>query len=209
MRISAAILAGGGATRFGGRDKGTLIVEGRTILDRQLAEIQQVTEDIVIVGAPTVPLILPFPPVKIRTAPDLVPGKGPLGGLHTALEATTADVLLLVACDMPFLSAAFLAYLASQCLDADAVVPHTERGYHPLCAAYAHTCRPAVACRLADGRLAMKDLLTDLRLRVIGADDIDRFGPRHRLLANVNTPDDLDRLHDLLGTFAGDERHER
>jgi molybdopterin-guanine dinucleotide biosynthesis protein A len=193
VRISAAILAGGGATRFGGRDKRALVVDGRTMFERQLSALARVTGDIIVVGTPAIP--------------DLVPGRGPLGGLHSAFEATTGDVLLLVACDMPFLSAPFLSYLASQCVNVDAAVPQTERGYHPLCAAYARSCRPVVTARLADGRLAMKDLLTDLRVRVIAADDINRFGPRHRLLANVNTPDDLDRL-DILGTVSGDERHE-
>ena len=202
MRISAAILAGGDATRFGGRDKRALVVEGRTILERQLAAISQVTGDIVMVGTPVLA-------VNVRTVPDLVPGLGPLGGLHTALEDTAADVVLLVACDMPYLSAPFLAYLASQCVETDAVVPQTERGYHPLCAAYARTCRPAVTGRLAGGQLAMKELLAGLRLRVVLAQDVERFGNRHRLLANVNTPDDLDRLDEVPGTFSGDERHER
>lgn len=202
MRISAAILAGGHATRFGGRDKSALVIEGRTILERQLAAISQVTKDIVIVGPPSVLPLLPFPP--LRTVPDITSGLGPLGGLQTALEDTTADVVLLVACDMPYLSAPLLAYLASQCVETDAVVPQTERGYHPLCAAYARTCRPAVADRLAAGRLAMKELLDGLRLRVVSAHDIDRFGDHHRLLANINTPADLD---DVLGAFSGDERH--
>jgi molybdopterin-guanine dinucleotide biosynthesis protein A len=136
--------------------------------------------------------------------PDIALGLGPLGGLHTALEDTAADVVLVVACDMPYLSAPFLAYLAGECLEAEAFVPQTERGYHPLCAAYARTCRSAVADQLSAGRLAVKQLLDKLRLRVVLAQDIYRFGNHHRLLANINTPADLD---DVLGTFSGDERH--
>ena len=47
---SAAILAGGQATRFGGRDKSALLVDGRTILDRQLAALAPLTDDLMIVG---------------------------------------------------------------------------------------------------------------------------------------------------------------
>ena len=47
---SVAILAGGRATRFGGRDKGMLLVDGRTIRDRQVAELSSLTDDILIVG---------------------------------------------------------------------------------------------------------------------------------------------------------------
>ena len=48
---SAAILAGGRATRFGGRDKSALVVDGRTIRDRQLEMLSSVAGDILIAGA--------------------------------------------------------------------------------------------------------------------------------------------------------------
>jgi molybdopterin-guanine dinucleotide biosynthesis protein A len=204
VRISAAILTGGAATRLGGRDKSALVVDGQTILERQLTAISHVTDDVVLIGTPPsirpAPRCQPFLPP--RAVPDLAPGLGPLGGLHTALAETTGDVLLLLACDMPFVSGPFLAYLASLARDADAVVPQTEDGYHPLCAAYTPACRDAVARRLADRRLAMKDLLADVRGRVVQSGEIERFGNHHRLLANVNTPDDF------LDAVSGDTRHE-
>ncbi|HEV3140712.1 MAG TPA: NTP transferase domain-containing protein, partial [Vicinamibacterales bacterium] len=56
--ISAAILAGGRATRFGGRDKSAIVIdpqEGRTILDRQIDALRPLTDDIMIVGRPAHP----------------------------------------------------------------------------------------------------------------------------------------------------------
>ena len=44
--LSVAILAGGDARRFGGRDKSALVVDGRTILERQIAELSTVTPDL-------------------------------------------------------------------------------------------------------------------------------------------------------------------
>ncbi|HKB49081.1 MAG TPA: NTP transferase domain-containing protein, partial [Ktedonobacterales bacterium] len=67
--FSAAILAGGDARRFGGRDKSALVVEGRPILERQLAMLASVANGVRV----------------IRREDDLVPGCGPLGGLHAAL----------------------------------------------------------------------------------------------------------------------------
>ena len=46
---SAAILAGGRASRFGGRDKSALVVGGRSILDRQVEELAQVADDVMLV----------------------------------------------------------------------------------------------------------------------------------------------------------------
>jgi molybdopterin-guanine dinucleotide biosynthesis protein A len=180
---SVAILAGGDARRFGGRDKGALVVDGRTILERQISELSTVTPDVHV----------------IRREDDLVPGCGPLGGLHAALNAARGDALFLVACDMPFVTAALAAYLLMLAGDADAVVPRTDRGYHPLCAVYGRACLPAVERRLAERRLKMLDLLHDLRVREVTADEIGRFGNCDRLLANVNTPAEYANLEALQG----------
>ena len=197
--VSAAILAGGRATRFGGGDKGSLVVDGRTIFERQVSELSQIAGEILVVGprAPRPGIRGPRDADAVRAVADLVPGLGPLGGLHTALTEAKGDVTIVVACDMPYVSARFLAYLVALADEADAVVPQTERGYHPLCAAYTRATIDPVARRLAAGQLKMTDLLADVRLRVVTADEIGRFGERHRLLANVNTPAEYDGLEAL------------
>ena len=181
---SAAILVGGRAIRFAGGDKSALIVDGRPILERQIAELTHITSDILMVGG--------RPPARsihgARYVADRVPGCGPLGGLHAALTDALGDATFVVACDMPYLSAALIRYMLALTGGADAVVPRTEDGYHPLCAAYTRACIGPIARRLADGRLKMTDLFDDLRVRIVTAEEIDAFGDRRRLLANVNTP---------------------
>ena len=74
----------------------------------------------------------------------------------------------------------------------------TERGYHPVYAAYTRTAIEPIERRLAAGRLTMTDLLADVRLRVVAVHEIARFGNPHQLLANVNTPaehESLEALH--------------
>jgi molybdopterin-guanine dinucleotide biosynthesis protein A len=203
VKVSAAILAGGQATRFGGRDKSALVVDSCTILDRQLGMLSAVTDDVMIVG-PVAQRLQPsdfstLQPSDFRTIPDVVPGCGPLGGLHAALTAARGDAVLLVACDMPFVTAPFAAYLLSLAGDAEIVVPRTERGYHPLCAVYSRACLEPVAARLANRRLRMRELVDEMRARVVPAEEIDRFGDRHRLLANVNTPAEYAGLEALQG----------
>src|ERR1051325_6761011 len=106
--FSAAILAGGRARRFDCRDKSALVVEGQTILERQLAVLSAVAGDVRI----------------IRREDDLVPGCGPLGGLHAALAAAASDEVLVVACDMPYVTSPFAAHLLSLAGPAaDIVVP--------------------------------------------------------------------------------------
>src|SRR6266851_376175 len=185
---SAAILTGGLASRFGGTDKGALLVDGRTIFDRQVAELSSLTDDVLVVRATDAARDGATQRIGPRVVADLVPGCGPLGGLHAALSEARGDAVFVVACDMPYVTASFIAYLFSLGSEVDIVVPQTERGYHPLCAVYARACLEPVAARLADRRLAMRDLIAAMRTRVVTAEEIDRFGDRYRLLANINTP---------------------
>src|SRR5437016_4504800 len=99
--LTAAILAGGRASRFGGRDKSALVVDGRTIFDRQVAELSQIAGEILLVGGmippepPATPGVAARRPVVTPIA-DLMPGCGPLGGLHAALTAARNAVVIAV-----------------------------------------------------------------------------------------------------------------
>jgi len=177
--ISAAILAGGQATRFGGLDKGALVVEGRTIRERQLDALAHVADDVQVVQQ------------------DLVPGCGPLGGVHTALTHARHDLVFILACDMPHVTEPFALFLVSLAGGVDIVVPRTERGYHPLCAVYRRTCLPAIARRIAERQLKMTALFSDVHVREVSVDELDRFGNGDRLLANINTPAELAGLQAL------------
>lgn len=179
--FSAAILAGGRATRFGGQDKSALVVDGRTILNRQIEVLSAVADDVQVVRD------------------DIVPGCGPLGGVHTALTRATHDRTFVLACDMPYVTVPFVSHLLSLSADADIVVPRTEHGYHPVCAVYARTCLDVIARRLAGRRLKMVDMFSDVRVREVSGDELETFGDRHRLLANVNTPADFADLATLQG----------
>ncbi len=191
---SAAILAGGRARRFGGTDKTQVRVDGVTMLDRQLAVLSGVVEEILLVGyrgGATVP-------PHVRRVADRLEDHGPMGGLDAAFNATDAGAILLLACDMPGLTAAFLTYLVTRAHEADIVLPRTEHGYHPLCAVYSRTCQPAVRRHLDDGRLRMAGLLDDVGVRVVDLRNVAAFGESRHLLANINTQAELDTLDSQL-----------
>jgi molybdopterin-guanine dinucleotide biosynthesis protein A len=107
IRCSAAILAGGQATRFGGRNKASLRVGQAVVLERQLAVLRRVVDRIVIIANDA----MPYESYGVPIIPDLAPGAGALGAVYTAIQSSPAAQTLVVACDMPFLSAAFLAHL--------------------------------------------------------------------------------------------------
>jgi molybdenum cofactor guanylyltransferase len=193
---TAAILAGGLARRFDGRDKSALVVAGRSIFEHQIAALTELSDDILYVAA--------HPAGQERSRLDDTPGvrivhdrvsnRGPLAGLDAAFSRARHDVVVIVACDMPFVSAPLLAHLVALTEGADAAVPLTARGYHPLCAAYARSCHASVERRLAEGRLAVAALLDDLRVRSVTQRELETFGDPGRLLANVNTSAEYTKL---------------
>ena len=189
---SAAILMGGAARRLGGRDKSTLLVGGQTVLERQLQALADVSDDILAIGgaAPADP--------RLRHVADRRPGQGTLAGLEAALEAARDDSVLLLACDMPLVTSSLLAYLVRLAPEADAVVPRTDRGYHPLCAVYDRRCLAAVGRRLDAGSLALQGLLQEITVRIVEAPELAQFGRESRLFANANTPSDLDEIESFL-----------
>jgi molybdenum cofactor guanylyltransferase len=192
--VSAAILTGGHARRMHGLDKSTLDVDGLPILERQLAVLRQLSDDLLIVtraGAVPEGVNSPAGSHGLRIVSDEISDVGPLGGIHAALVHARAPVILVVACDMPFLSLELLKHLTARVQGVDAAVPRTRDGYHPLCAAYAQTVRPFVEQMLARHVLKVSALFSmDLRVAELGPDELAGFDPGGRMLSNVNTPHD-------------------
>jgi len=185
---TAAILAGGRARRLGGRDKSRIVIGGRTILAHQLDVLQRLVPRIVIVAnAPE-----SFADAGVPVLTDAVPGSGSLGGIYTALADAPGPVLVL-ACDMPFVTAPFLARVIEAGQEADIAIPRGTDGYQPLCANYAPSCAGPLRRRIEQGALKVVDLLADVRVRELGPDEIAPFDPDGVLLLNVNTEGDVIR----------------
>jgi len=189
-RVSAAILAGGHARRFGGADKASLLIDGERIIDRQLAVLSAVADDIRIVSNDPDR----YAGLAIPVIPDVIPGAGALGGVYSALLATARARVLIVACDLPFVTADLLARLVAECgPDVDAVIPRTTGGLEPLCAIYAARIAPVLRRRIDSGALQVAAVAGDLRVRELGPEALAAYDRDGRLFVNVNTPHDYAR----------------
>ena len=188
--VAAAILAGGTARRFGGRDKSRLVVRGRSIIVRQVEVLQRVAAQICIVANDA----SRFADLGLDVHPDLVPGAGAMGGIYTALEVSRADRVVVVACDMPFLDAAVLNRLVDLAAGADAAWVRSAGGPEPLLACYQRAARFAVRKAMDGGRLKLADLGAVLHVRELAADDLKAFGRVDELLANLNSPADHSKV---------------
>jgi molybdenum cofactor guanylyltransferase len=189
--LSAAILTGGRASRMGGLRKATLTVGGVPIIERQIATLRQVAHPVFIVTSAEAQ-----PEADLDVVRDQFPDRGALGGIHTAIAASPHDRTLVVACDMPFLSAALLSHMAG--IDADLVIPRTERGYEPLCAVYSRACIRSIRERLTRGELEASRLPEGVRVAEVGPETLAAYDPDGLLFVNVNTPHDYERAKALL-----------
>lgn len=185
MSWSAAILAGGQARRLGGQDKRALDVRGTRMLERQLGALTPLTTRVVCVGG------TPAAAAGLACVPDLMPGLGALGGLYTALATATTERVLVLACDLPFVTAPFLAFLLGVDPEADAVVPVPASGPQPLCAVYRTRAAAALKAAIDAGDRRVRDAVGRLAPRWIDERALRPFDADGRLLLNVNTPDDL------------------
>lgn len=189
-RVTGVILAGGQATRYGGKPKGLERVAGRRIVDRVADALRQVTDDLLLVANdPDASTWLP----GVRVVADLRPGLGSLGGIHAAVAGAGGAAALVVAWDMPFVPASLLARLRALGEHADVAVPESDskRGLEPLCAYYGPACRAAIERRLDAGDRRVIAFYDDVRVARLAAGDVARHGDPALMFLNVNTPDDL------------------
>lgn len=197
MRCTGVILAGGEASRFGGRPKGLELVHGVRIIDRVAAALVPHTDSLLIIANDSAaPTWLP----GVACEGDVRPGNGSLGGLHAALWHARSPVLV-VAWDMPFVSSELLAVLRSAGeggYDAALAESGSRRGVEPMCAWYAPTCLPAIAAALDRGDRRMVGFLDSVRVARLAASDVARYGDPDRLFLNVNDEGELARAN----TFA-------
>jgi molybdopterin-guanine dinucleotide biosynthesis protein A len=189
---------------MGGEPKALLEVGGRRIIDRVVAALRQVTDDLLVVtNTPELYASLGLPMV-----PDLWTDGGALGGIHTGLRAAGAPAVLNVACDMPFVSGPVARAVAARAPEADVVIPLVGGRYETMHACYAKACLEPMERALRAGRLKVIGFFPEVRVQTIDEAEIRRLAPvdPEHLFLNVNTPAELARARALAGAGAPAER---
>lgn len=187
--VSIAVLAGGQSRRMG-TDKSFVPVDGQAMIERVLAQVRLLDLPVFIVANQPERYAQFSVPVVV----DVVPGKGSLGGIYSALYHSPSAYTLCVACDMPFLQPELLRHLIGLRMDYDAVVPEMNRRLQPLHAIYSKTCLPPLRDLIAQNHLAIYGLYQHISTRVVSQSTLMRFDDALRSFTNVNTPDDLKRV---------------
>lgn len=189
--FTGVILAGGASLRMGS-NKALLPYRGGRFIEaihRRMAEL--FSEVLLVTNNPE-----QYPFLRCRKVPDLIPGRGALAGIHSALHHCRTPYIFAVACDMPYLNAELIRFLVSRAEGHDVVIPESDKGVEPLHAVYGRSALAAVEEALAAGRRRLVSFFADVRVASVGAAEVARFDPAFRTFSNVNTPEEYFRLRE-------------
>ncbi|MBN2548717.1 MAG: molybdenum cofactor guanylyltransferase [Anaerolineales bacterium] len=187
--LTVAIQAGGESRRMG-QDKGLVPFLGQPLIQRVTGRLAPIADEILITT--NHPQSYGF--LKLRLEPDLIPGRGALGGLYTALSAAAQPFVAVVACDMPFanpqlLRAGLDLLLTTQ---ADLAIPQTATGMQPFHAVYRRaTCLPAIRQALEAGKWRADAWYEQVAVQRLSEQEIAEHDPQGISFWNINTPEDL------------------
>lgn len=187
MRASAAILAGGKSSRMG-TNKAFVQVRSCRIIDHAIEELNAISNDILIVTNTAED----YQHLGIRVVTDILPGYGPLSGIHSALTNALTDRVLVVACDMPFIEASLANYLIELTDNYDIVVPTVDGYYEPLFAVYTKNCLPQIErCIKAGNTHRVIDIFPHLKVKYVSEEEISQVANIEKVFYNINTPKEL------------------
>ena len=185
MKLLGAILAGGDSQRMGS-DKASLDTGAGTWWSRQRDLLLRCgCEEIVILRKPG-----QSTPAGIPCIRDIHVGQGPLAGIQAVLQATQADLILVVAVDMQRLESDWFQILLRACTDMNGAAFEHASGIEPLAAIYPKAASHIALARIEEGRLGMQNFVRDLEGR-----GLLRLVPLPTHLAgqcgNLNSPEEL------------------
>ena len=187
--LSVVIQAGGQSTRMG-EDKALKPFLGRPLIQRVIERLTPIADEILV----TTNRPDDYAFLNLRLIPDLLPGRGALGGLYTALASAHGDRVAVVACDMPFASPS-LIQSATRLLveeDADVVIAKTDEGYEPFHAVYRRaTCVPAIQSAIEADKWKVIAWFPSVKVRELSTQEVADLDRSSLCFWNLNTPEEF------------------
>ncbi|MDP3564112.1 MAG: molybdenum cofactor guanylyltransferase [Methanoregula sp.] len=191
---SAVILVGGEARRANGKEKYFFTYEGKTFIERLIASLSQVVDEIILVARDP-EQCRRFNAIQgVRCITDIRTGMGPIGGLHAGTIAARGEVIFVSACDMPCVDPRVIALLFDRIEQYDAAIPRwNEDMLEPLHAVYRRT---ALVRYLENhASLSLRTMVRELNTRYIPIEEIRTIDHELTTFTNINKIEDLERIN--------------
>ncbi len=186
--LTAFVLAGGQSSRMGA-DKALLEWQEGTLLDRAVSTARDV--------APITRIVGPRERFAAygEVVEDVYRDRGPLAGIHAALAASTTELNLILAVDMPFVEPNLLRFLVTRAREGSPVVtvPKVGGGWQPLCAVYRRSFAEVAERALREGRNKIDALFTQVPVCVVNEPELRHLGFEASLFDNLNTRAELEQ----------------
>jgi molybdopterin-guanine dinucleotide biosynthesis protein A len=203
-QVAGFILAGGVSSRMG-REKGLLEFGGEPLIVRTARLIEPLVTEVAVVGRPERYAALGLRAIadqSIGAGEDIEAVRTPLVGIATALNATKLPWNLILACDLPYLTAAWLDWLLAHAVDSSAqiVMPRTSEGLEPLAAVYRKECAAPIVTALERGVRKVTDAMAEFQMQCVLESDWGALDPEGRVLKNMNTLSDYEEARKWLET---------
>lgn len=187
--MAGFILVGGASSRMG-TDKAALLLDGRTFVQRIAEELLAVTDSVTLIGKD-----MGNEQLNLPSAPDAYENWGALGGVHAALSVSQSPWSLIVACDLPFVTAGLFAFLAGWREEFEAVAAIQKDGRaQPLAALYrTDPCLLRADQLIKSGERRPIALLQSVRTRWIAFSELQGLPGAEHFFDNINTPQDYEQ----------------
>jgi molybdopterin-guanine dinucleotide biosynthesis protein A len=197
--VEGFILVGGQSSRMGS-DKSQLVFGTRTGVEHITAALRGLTPRIRLVGARD-----QGSSAGLQDVPDTYQRWGAMGGIQAALAAAQSEWVLIVACDLPLVTAELFARLwqfaqQSEGQTFDAIVPiQPDDRPQPLCAIYRReSCAAAAKQLISEDEHKPRALLAGVRTRWVNFGELSDLPGAEHFFLNVNTPKDYERAKEIL-----------
>jgi molybdopterin-guanine dinucleotide biosynthesis protein A len=193
--LTVAIQAGGQSSRMG-EDKALKIFLGRPLIERVIERLSPIADEMIV----TTNRPAEYAFLNTRLIADLKPGRGALGGLYTAIASATHPFVAVVACDMPFASAAFFESACRLMVEkeADVVIFKNKEGYEPLHALYRRaTCLPAIESAIAADQWKVTSWFQHVKVHELTVAEVKSLDSSGLCFWNLNTPEEFVQAEEI------------
>jgi len=185
-KITAAIIAGGKATRFGG-PKIWAEFRGRRLIDHAVDLARVIAAQVFIVNGKDAD----YSHFNIDTVADIIPDCGPIGGLHTALHYASTPFVASLPADMPLLTKEVYQYLLQYLEDERPVIALSSKGEEPLVSIWPKTSLPVFNELIEAGKFSLRIPIKKLDAVLVSLPDV-LLGYTDDIFLNINYKEDLD-----------------
>jgi molybdopterin-guanine dinucleotide biosynthesis protein A len=193
--ISIILQAGGKSSRMG-KDKATIPFLGIPLIYRLRDRFDGFGTELLVITND----IRGYTKLGVPLFEDVIPKRGALGGLYTALSIASQPLIGLIAADMPFANPDLIKHQIQIIQESgfDAVIPATDQGIEPFHSVYrVETCLPLVKKAIEKDLWKMISWHDSARIKILNPELIRKITGSDHTFLNLNTPEEFQAAEEI------------